>query len=266
MKVTTPNAVLNVFEAGAENSSNSRPTLIFLHYFAGSSRSWTEVIGKLAREYHCLAPDLRGFGESQNSADSFTLEDYADDIESLIEHLKLKKFSLVGHSMGGKIAVACAVRQPANLQSLFLFAPSPPTPEPMKNAERARLLTTYGNRKAAEQTVKNGIDGDLPPEIYERAVADNLGSSEKAWRSWLETESRRDISAGIEKIKVPTFVAAGEKDEAMTADLLNREIVGKLENASLQVIEGCKHLLPLEVPVKIAEMIRRRKVVENKNA
>jgi pimeloyl-ACP methyl ester carboxylesterase len=129
---------LNIFEAGVENYNKSRPSLVFLHYFGGSSQAWTEVIEKLARDFHCVAPDLRGFGASDEPAENLALEDYADDVECLISTLALENFVLIGHSMGGKIALAFAARNPKNLRSLILLAPSPPTPEPIKDETRAK--------------------------------------------------------------------------------------------------------------------------------
>lgn len=67
--------------------------------------------------------------------------------------------------------------------------------------------------------------------------------------------------SGIGKIKVPVLVAAGEKDEMMTAKLLKREIVRRIETARLVVVPEVNHLLPLEAPKETADLIRRQ--VEN---
>jgi pimeloyl-ACP methyl ester carboxylesterase len=142
-----------------------------------------------------------------------------------------------------------------------LLAPSPPTAEPIPEDERKRLLSAHGNRCVATETVCRAAGGKLSAEIFERAVTDNLRSSQKAWRAWLESESRRDVSSDIRQINVPVLVAAGEADENMTAKLLKREIVRRIENARLVVVPEVKHLLPLEAPEEIADLIRRQ--VEN---
>ncbi len=252
--------VLNILEAGAENYG-ARPTLIFLHYFGGSSGAWTETIERLSADYHCVAPDMRGFGASHSIPENFAVADYADDAADLISVLTLENFVLVGHSMGGKIALALAARQPAGLRSLILLAPSPPTPEPIKEAEREKLLNSHGKRCAAADTVCEAAGGRLPEAIFARAIDDNLRTSEAAWRAWLEAGSREDISAEVEKINVPVLIAAGERDENMTAKLLEREVVRRVSDARLTVIEDAHHLLPLEVPQKIADLIRERVVL-----
>jgi pimeloyl-ACP methyl ester carboxylesterase len=255
MQLRVNNTILNVLEAGVENYNKSRPSLVFLHYFGGSSQAWTEVIDQLAADYHCVAPDLQGFGASGEKDESYDFDCYIDDAPALISSLRLEHFVLVGHSMGGKIALALAARQPAGLQSLVLLAASPPTPEPMPETERERLLTGYGKLSVAKTTVRKTIAETLPKEIFERAVNDNLRSSEPAWRAWLEAGSREDISAAVEQINIPVLVAAGEKDETITAELLEREIVSKIKTASLVVVPAVKHLLPLEAPQAVADII-----------
>lgn len=125
MRLKINGTPLNVFEAGVENYNKTRPTLVFLHYFGGSTRAWTEVVEQLADDYHCVAPDLRGFGASDASPENFAVKDYADDVADLISTLEIGNSALVGHSMGGKIALALAARNPKGLQSLILLAPSP---------------------------------------------------------------------------------------------------------------------------------------------
>lgn len=248
---------LNVFEAGIENYNEKLPTLVFLHYFGGSSRAWAETIALLAGSYHCVAPDMRGFGASDASpAKNYSVSDYADDAADLISAITIENYSIIGHSMGGKIALALAARNPKGLRSLILLAPSPPTPEPMLEETRAKLLASHGNRRVASETISEAVSAKLSDEVFERTVNDNLRTSKAAWKSWLTGGSREDISPKIEQINVPVLVVAGEKDEAMTPQLLEREVVRRIAGARLVVVPKVKHLLPLEVPSTVANLIR----------
>ncbi len=257
MKYKINNTVLNVFEAGVGNYNKTRPTLVFLHYFGGSSCAWTEVIEELKGDYHCVAPDLRGFGASDApAAENYAVNDYADDVANLISTLTIENYVLIGHSMGGKIALAVAARNPKGLRSLILLAPSPPTPEPIPEAQRTKLLAAHGNRCVATDTVCQAAGAKLSGEVFERSVNDNLRTSEAAWKAWLETGSREDISNEIKRINIPVLIAAGEADENMTPKLLEREIARRVPVARLTVIEKAKHLLPLETPAAIVSLIR----------
>ncbi|MDQ2918704.1 MAG: alpha/beta hydrolase, partial [Verrucomicrobiota bacterium] len=152
---------------------------------------------------------------------------------------------------------ALAARKPAGLQSLVLLAPSPPTPEPIAENDRKHLLETHGSREAAVKTVSKAAALKLPSEIFKRAVRDNLRSSEKAWRAWLESESRTDISAKMPNITAPVLVLSGENDETIKKDLLEREVVKRLEKSKLTTIPQAGHLLPLEVPEMTAKLIAK---------
>lgn len=256
MKHRINNIELNVFETSAGDKNQQRPTLIFLHYFGGSSVSWTEVIEQLSTDYRCIAPDMRGFGASEAPAGNYAVSDYAADAAELIRTFEIETFALVGHSMGGKIALALAAENPPGLQSLILLAPSPPTPEPMDEQTRAEMLATHGSRQAAEKTVRQAAGSELTSEIFERAISDNLRTSEAAWQAWLEAGSREDISAIVGRISAPVLVAAGEKDKNMTPELLNREIGQRVANVTQVVIPAVGHLLPLEAAAAVAQLIR----------
>ena len=256
MRIKTNGITLNVLEQGASDSTGKRPTLVFLHYFGGSSQAWTEVINRLSTDYHCIAPDLRGFGESDAPPCGYSVKDYADDVGGLIAAANVKTCVLVGHSMGGKIALSLAARRPANLHSLVLLAPSPPTPEPMPEEERTRLLTTHGNRAAVE-TLGKITAHPVPTPLLNLFVEDNLRSSQQAWRAWLERGSREDISADMTRIDVPVLIVAGGMDESLTAKLLRREVVRRIGGARLTTLPDVAHLLPLENPAAIAELIHQ---------
>lgn len=242
---------LNVRERGAGDR-----TLVFLHFFGGSSRSWLEVIARLESDFRCIAPDLRGFGDSDAPTRGPSVDDDADDLAALIKELNIDRFVLVGHSMGGKIALALAARQPTGLEGLVLLAPSPPSPEPMADKERAYLLSGFGERAAAEETLRRVTNVPLAPAVREQAIEDMLRASWPAWKAWLETGSRENICDQMKRIEVPVLVVAGECDRTMTPHLLEREVVARLPDACLHVVFGAAHLLPLEAPEPVAALIK----------
>ncbi len=243
-------ATINVLERGA-----GEPVLVFLHYFGGSSETWTAVIDRLADSARCVAPDLRGFGESE-AVGQYAMADYADDLEGMVEALGLTRYIVVGHSMGGKIALAFAMRQPAGLQSLILIAPSPPSHEPMPESERSRLLSTHGERAAAEETARKIAVSPLTNVQFEQVVADNLRTSEAAWRAWLKYGSREDFAGSMDKITVPVLVIVGEADPVLPPRLIKEQVVSRIAGARLVTVPGTGHLLPLENPEATAQLIR----------
>ncbi|MGI9091165.1 MAG: alpha/beta fold hydrolase, partial [Gemmatimonadaceae bacterium] len=203
---------VNGVDLSVTDQGTGDPALVFLHYFAGSSRAWDGVIDRIQMAHRCVAPDLRGFGDSSAPASHYAVCDYADDVAELIGSLGLESYVLVGHSMGGKFAMALAARRPVGLQALVLVDPSPPTPEPMSSSDREHLLTSHGNRAAMVALIRNITVRPLPDVVFDTAVDDNLCSSLAAWCAWLEHGSRGDISALMPDVSVPTLVIRGAED------------------------------------------------------
>jgi len=229
-------------------------TFVFLHLYGGSARTWGEVIARLP-DARGVALDLRGFGDQDDTPEHWGVDESADDLTARLEGLNIERFTLVGHSMGGKIALALAARGLPGIERLVLFAPSPPSPEPMSDAVRAQLAAGYGVRGAAEKTVGSISARPLPDALRELAVEDILRSKPNAWRAWLDVGSREDITARMSQIRVPVDVVAGEFDSPMTPDLLKREVVGRLPQARFHVVPNAAHLIPLEAPDFVADLL-----------
>src|SRR5476649_734535 len=138
MKVTSNGIQIHVKDHG-----NGTLPIVFLHYWGGSSRTWDDVIAALPAEYRTIAPDLRGWGDSDAPATGYALADFANDAQQMIDALDLQQYVLVGHSMGGKIAQLLASRRPRGLAGLVLVAPSPPVPLQLPPEVRVAMEGAY---------------------------------------------------------------------------------------------------------------------------
>jgi pimeloyl-ACP methyl ester carboxylesterase len=130
-------------EIHAEEVGEGSPALVFIHYWGGSRRTWSEVIARLSNRFRSIAMDLRGWGKSARHTDDYSLFTQADDVEGVIKALNVKDFVLVGHSMGGKIAQILAGRRPDGLRAVVLVAPAPPTPLQVPDAQKRTMLASY---------------------------------------------------------------------------------------------------------------------------
>ncbi|PZS02525.1 MAG: alpha/beta hydrolase [Candidatus Chloroheliales bacterium] len=243
MKTELNGVTYNIYQQGSGD-----PALVFLHYFGGSSRAWAAVIAPLAKEFRCIAPDLRGFGDSAAPPSGYSVRDYVADVVALVDTLELMHYVVVGHSMGGKFALAFAARQPRGLTSLVLLAPSPPTPEPMDDRERQRLLDGFGKPAATAETLRKITAQPLPAPLREQFIEDNLRSSKAAWDAWLEHGSREDVSDQMSGVNVPVVALSGTKDRAIPTDVVEREVVQWIKATRLTTLPDVGHLLPLEAP------------------
>lgn len=253
-KYTINGVGLNLAETGdPENDA----AIVFLHYFGGSARTWGPVMERLAGPFRCLAPDARGWGDSDAPPMGYTVAAMADDVGRLIAALGLTRYTLVGHSMGGKAAQALAALHPAGLERMLLAAPSPLSPEPMTEEARAKMRAGWGREEAARETLKTIAKLPLGREVEEAVIADTLRASRVAWESWADEGSREDLSALAAKIEVPTHVLVGAADLVLPPDVLRREVVEKIAGATLTVVPRAGHLLPLEDAAAVAGWVQK---------
>lgn len=234
-----------------------RPTVVLLHQFGGSARSWDMVINRLGGAFPTLALDLPGFGDAGGASGPYTVDAYADFVEAEMRVRGLVRAVLVGHSMGGKVALALAARCPPGLRSLVLLAPSPPTPEHIEDDGRAALLGGWATYSNASRMLANITARALPEDARRRAVADLMRCGKAAWSAWLNTGSREDITSVMPPIMVPVTILSGTCDTVLPTALLRREVAGRLRTADLQTVPGAGHLLPFEAPNAVAAAIAR---------
>jgi len=229
--------------------------LVFLHYFGGSSRTWGPVMDALAPR-RCLAPDARGWGDSDAPAGGYAVADMAGDVAELIAALGLTRYTLVGHSMGGKAAQVLAARRPVGLARLLLVAPSPLSPEPMTDEARAKMRAAWGDGSASRETLATIAKLPLGEGAGAMVIADTLRASRVAWEAWADRGSREDLSGRAAEIAVPTFVLAGAADPILPPDVLRGAVVEKISGATLLAVPGAGHLLPLEDVGAVAGWVR----------
>jgi pimeloyl-ACP methyl ester carboxylesterase len=238
-----------------EDQGSESPALVFLHYFAGSLRSWIHVAGDLSSRSRCLRIDLPGFGRSAPLT-AYSVHMVAQAVIQLIEGLRVGSYVLVGHSMGGKLALACAAADPPRLEGLVLVAPSPPSPEPMDERERSRLLATHGDRTSAEETLRTIARRAISANDAAVCIEDNLLTSPEAWHWWLAQGSREDITAQAGRVTCPVLVLGGSDDPVIPPHVIAAEVMPHLIDASRIEIAGAGHLLPLEAAQEVGAAIR----------
>ncbi|MGY3452058.1 alpha/beta fold hydrolase [Bradyrhizobium sp. USDA 4353] len=252
MKVAANGVSLHVDEQGSGDLS-----LVFLHYWGGSSRTWRLVTAELAPRFHTIAIDHRGWGQSEAPATGYALADMAADAEGVIAALNLHRYVLVGHSMGGKVAQLMASRRPAGLAGLVLVAPSPPSPMALPVAAREMMIGAYDSRATIEATLDHVLTAKpLAGELREQVIEDSLKGAPAAKLAWPRATSQEDITEQVGKIEVPMIVVAGDMDKVDPPDVLRAELLSRVPGATLQVLAGTGHLSMLESPLEVAALIQ----------
>ncbi|MBE9008433.1 alpha/beta hydrolase [Fortiea sp. LEGE XX443] len=97
--------------------------VVLLHGAWNDSSQWSSVVEKLAQNFHCFAPDLLGFGESDQPKIHHSVDLQVECVAELLQALRLERVYLVGHSLGGWIAASYALKYPEQVEGLVLLAP-----------------------------------------------------------------------------------------------------------------------------------------------
>ncbi len=226
------------------------PTLVLLHGFGTSARLWDAVLPLLGGP--ALVLDLPGFGNSQD--ERYPVGGMADAVQERLAGLD--SFVLVGHSMGAKVAAVLAGRRPAGLQALLLIAPSPPSPEPMSDQDRADLKAAHGQPERLRQHYEKITRLPLTEQMMAQLVSDGLRASPAAWNAWPDSGSREDVGTGAAGIMVPVTLLTSLADPVITPQVVAELLKPVFPQASFTHVQGSGHLLPLELPAEVAASVQ----------
>jgi pimeloyl-ACP methyl ester carboxylesterase len=234
------------------------PTLVFLHYWGGSARTWTDVVDRLPGR-DVLTLDFRGWSNSKSLLGPFSLRQLARDTLGVIADAGLSDFVLIGHSMGGKVSQLVASTRPAGLRGIVLVAPGPSKPAAAVTAEYRDGLSHAYDDDETTATARDRIltARPLSDAVKAQVLEDSRSSSREAGTEWPLRGIAEDITAEAEKISVPVLVLAGENDVVEPVDVLRSNLLPYLSDATFEVLPETGHLMPLEVPGPLADAIVR---------
>lgn len=239
--------------------------LFCLHFLGGSARTWDPLTRELAGRMRIVPIDLPGFGEAR-SVTGYSVDDMADHVTRAIAAAAPARFRIAGHSMGAKVALLLARRAQdgdealAGLTGLILVSGSPPSPEPIPEDRRTKMLAWIDadadtRAREARDFVRANVCRQLDAEDEDRAVEDVLRADPAAWRAWLQSGSKEDLCERIGILRLPALVLAGSEDADLGPDAQQALTMPHLPHGRLTVIEGVGHLLPLERPNELARLL-----------
>lgn len=243
---------------------NVNHTIFLLHPLGGNAETWQFVADRILPA-RCHAVDLPGFGINA-SHDAFSCEQMVHHVIDQIAHVRPSSFSLIGHSMGGKIASIVAHmaesghHQLTGLTDVVLIAASPISPEPIPDDKRVEMLSwakkyhVFPNQ-IAETFLIDNTSAPLTDEMFSIMKDAITSSNPDAWAAWLNTGSREDWSERIGTLYTRCLVVAGVDDGPLGVDGQQQLNMTVYANASFAVVENAAHLIPQEQPDASALLI-----------
>jgi 3-oxoadipate enol-lactonase len=253
--LTVNGVTLNYVDTGAPRSQPRSLPIMLVHAFPFNSKMWDPQIEALSDRFRLIAPDLKGFGASDAPEDptAYSMETYADELGGLLDALGLDRVVYVGLSMGGYIAFAFRARHPSRLHALVLAdtRAEADTPEVIERRsgqqEQVRTQGTSRLIAALAGTLTSEATRARKPDVVARTKA-LMQNPVPGFIGALEAmKTRRDSSAELPKISVPTLIIVGEQD-TLTPPATARRLHQHLQGSRLVVIPEAGHLSSLEAP------------------
>jgi pimeloyl-ACP methyl ester carboxylesterase len=248
------------------NHPNSTKTVVLLHGFLSSSFSFRRLTPLLMKHFNVISIDIPPFGNSSRVKNyRFSLENHAQTITGLLDQLGMKEVLLIGHSMGGQVALNICLYQPELVSHAILLCSS----GYLKRSAPPLILVSYLPffylyvkrwlaRSGVEKNLRNVvhdhkmidqvmIEGYLQPFLQGTDVFKGLAKMIRDREGDLTTEK-------LQQIETPCLLIWGEYDKVVPVQI-GKQLKNDLKNSKLIILQNTGHLVPEERPNEILQHI-----------
>ena len=237
--------------------------LIFLHGIGGNRSNWTEQLDAFSQDFHVVAWDARGYGDSDDYIGPLDFSDFARDLCRLLDHFGVARAHIAGLSMGGRIAQDFFALFPERVKTLMLIATHSGfqdfTPEERQRFVDLRLkpLVEDGKEPAdIAPIVAQSLVGPFATEAqYQRLVASIAALHKESYIKTVKATTTFDRSQDLGAIDVPTLLVFGKHDPLTSPDM-GRQLANQIKDAEFVVIPKAGHLINLEQPDLFDKTVR----------
>ena len=245
------------------------PPVVLLHGITGHARVWDHLAERLLPGRRVLALDQRGHGDSDPAPDDdYRVATMADDVAAFAGSLQLDRFALLGHSMGGRIAIQYAAAHAGRLERLIIVDIGPDielaglqrvrdmmskSPERIESEEWAvdyiRRANPLQDLELLRQRVHHGLkrlpDGELTWK-YAKGLRDMMRAGRR---------DAVDLWEPLARIPCPTLVVRGAESDILSPEVA-KKMTGRLPDGRLVEIPGAAHTVPADRPDDFVRHVR----------
>ncbi len=252
-----------------EISGQGERPLLLLHGFTGSSQNWQTILPQLEPRFLSIAVDLLGHGRSAAPPRParYLMEAAAADLIDLLDQLDIEQTSVLGYSMGGRLALYLASQYPQRCQALILESASPGLADKTARAERRQQDNALAQRIEAEG-MESFVDywESLPLWASQAQLSDESRARLRAQRlqnnpiglanslRGMGTGAQLSLWSRLPRLTMPVLLITGELDAKFVA--INQEMAGHIPEARLAVVPEAGHAVHWERPLRYAELVR----------
>ena len=234
------------------------PHVLLGHSIGMNAELWRPVAERLADAYTVVRFEARGHGRSDKPSGPYRVEQMAEDVYGLLRALDLREAVVGGLSLGGSLAMACALAHPEAVRALVLVDTADQFASPQGWETRAQSIM----REGFEPGLAVSLDRWLTP-AFQAAHPQRVAPIRDAYlandRAGFAAAARAlgavDLRDAIGRIRCPTLVLVGDEDEATTPAIAER-LQRNIPNAELVTIPHARHLTAWEQPDAVAAAMR----------
>ncbi len=217
------------------------PGVLFIHSWLGSWRYWIPVMQAVSTKYRTYAIDLWGFGDSGKKASYYALDAQIDLLMRFMDHLGVAKLALVGHGLGGAVALRFAAQHPEFVARLMTVN------VPIKGSAIHQRFAT-SNIPALLDWLVGKVPGS--DELF----SETNKLDPVVIQTSLDYLNQIDLTADLTRATAPTLLVHGEKDEAINAPS-DEGFNGFTTNLHQIIFEGGRHFPMLDDPAKFNRLL-----------
>lgn len=261
----------------AELGDPGAPPLMLLHGWPQHWWMWRRVAPKLASDYRCVMPDLRGHGWTEAPSWGYDKEQLSADVRGLMNALKLERVGLIGHDWGGWTGILTAAREPDRISALLALSIAHPWPSRHDRLSARRvaslsyqlplsapfigsnLMRSGATRRILERAAPEGTYSERELDAFDTPMRSPEGSRATTgiYRSFLLRDLPRVLAGRYRNLTVtqPARLVVGSGDLVFQGS----DLKGFERNApqmTLHRIDGVGHFLPEERPDVVIENAR----------
>ncbi|MEX2150853.1 MAG: alpha/beta fold hydrolase [Steroidobacteraceae bacterium] len=226
--------------------------VVLLHGVGGNRRNWAPQVPVIGRHFRVVALDARGYGESDDYSGELSISVYSDDVVRLLDHLGVDAAHFVGLSMGGNVAMQCALDHRARVRSLVL-CDTDRGMQHLSEEDRREFLRLRRDPLLAGRSLH-----EIAPDLVDSLVGPHASSEARAelhdsllrlhadmYVKSVEATVNFDITDSVHRISCPTLVVVGEMDR-LTPVCESKAICNEIRGAELAVIPLAGHISNIE--------------------
>ncbi|SFD12197.1 Pimeloyl-ACP methyl ester carboxylesterase [Chitinophaga sp. CF118] len=248
----------------ARNSAlndRKRPAVVLIHGFAENNQIWEQQQAYLSEQFYLIVPDLPGSGQTPLT-ESLSIESMADFIHATLLEGGIEKAVIIGHSMGGYVALALAEKYPAMVKGLGLFHSTAAADSEEKKEGRLKsigIIEQYGGDAFIKQALPNmfsPVYKKQHPEKVDAYVEAGSQCAQASLIAWYHAMiNRPDRTSVLLSLKAPVLFVIGKDDTAVPLKGVLPQ-VSMPDTSSIHILADTGHMGMWELPEASSHLLQ----------